>query len=222
MIKVDNVFVYNIANAVHAARNPLNSWDQSDSDIGFDELGAKDLELAKKLCKAGSSHRKFLRQIMVSIDITAPLYFWKEFDTYKIGTTANSCSTMHTIHKKKFTLDDFSTDHLGTLPVSVNEGKQNEVIDEHYDFLYPIEYIVQELNMARNMFLQTKDKKFWYTMIQLLPSSYNQMRTITMNYENIMNMIEQRKGHKLDEWNEFVEKLMALPYVEELYSCING
>ena len=222
MIKVDNVFVYNIANAVLAARNPLNSWDQSDSDFENDILGLRDLELAKRLCKAGPSHRKFLRQIFVSMDITAPLYFHKELDTYKVGTTANSCSTMHTIHKKPFKVSDFSTDHLGELPVSVNAGNPNEVTDEHYDFLYPLEYMVQELNMARNMYLQTKDKRYWYTMIQLLPSSYNQMRTITMNYENIVNIIGQRTGHKLDEWNEFVEKLKALPYMEDFYGSING
>lgn len=222
MIKVDNVFVYNIANAVHAARNPLNSWDQSDSDFEHDILGLKDLELAKRLCKAGPSHRKFLRQIFVSMNITAPLYFHKELDTYKVGTTANSCSTMHTIHKKPFKVSDFSTDHLGELPVSVNVGNPNEVTDEHYDFLYPLEYMVQELNMARNMYLQTKDKKYWYTMIQLLPSSYNQMRTVTMNYENIVNIISQRTGHKLDEWNEFVEKLRTLSYMEDFYGSING
>ena len=222
MIRVENVFVYNIANAVHASRNPLNSWDQSDSDFENDILGLRDLELAKRLCKAGPSHRKFMRQIFVSMDITAPLYFHKELDTYKVGTTANSCSTMHTIHKKPFKVSDFSTDHLGELPVSVNAGNPNEVTDEHYDFLYPLEYMVQELNMARNMYLQTKDKRYWYTMIQLLPSSYNQMRTITMNYENIVNIIGQRTGHKLDEWNEFVEKLKALPYMEDFYGSING
>ena len=222
MIRVENVFVYNIANAVLAARNPLNSWDQSDSDFENDILGLRDLELAKRLCKAGPSHRKFLRQIFVSMDITAPLYLHKELDTYKVGTTANSCSTMHTIHKKPFKVSDFSTDHLGELPVSVNAGNPNEVTDEHYDFLYPIEYMVQELNMARNMYLQTKDKRYWYTMIQLLPSSYNQMRTVTMNYENIVNIIGQRTGHKLDEWNEFVEKLRALPYMEDFYGSING
>ena len=222
MIKVDNVFVYNIANAVLAARNPLNSWDQSDSDFENDILGLRDLELAKRLCKAGPSHRKFLRQIFVSMDITAPLYFHKELDTYKVGTTANSCSTMHTIHRKEFEVGDFSTDHLGHLPVKKKKGDKTEFTDPNYDFLYPIENIVMDLNLARQMYLDTKDKRYWYTMIQLLPSSYNQMRTVTMNYENVVNIIGQRTGHKLDEWNEFVEKLRALPYMEDFYGSING
>lgn len=202
MIKVENIEVYNIARAIYSARNPLNSWEKSDSDLKNDILGPNDLDLAKRLYNAGPEHRKYLRQIFVSMDITAPLYWWKEFDTYKVGTVANSCSTMHKIAAKKFTLEDFSIEHLYT--------------DEREFF----KEIVERLNSAREMYLEndipSRKKCDWWQMIQLLPSSYNQRRTITMNYENVVSMIHQRTGHKLDEWNEFVKVLEDLPYIKEI------
>lgn len=206
MIKVENVDVWGFEHAVRGMRNPLNSWDKSDSDWGlwtndidsFD-VGQNDLDLMRRLYKAGSEHRKYLRQIVVSMDITAPLYWWKEFDTYKVGTVANSCSTMHKIAAKEFTLDDFSHEHL--LP------------DEAIEFM---KHLVDGLNFYRVKYLDTKDKKYWWQLIQLLPSSYNQRRTITMNYENVIMMIKQRTGHKLDEWNGFVEILKQLPYIREI------
>lgn len=208
MITFENTKVFNIARAVYSARNPLNSWDKSDSDLYNDILGENDLKLAQNLVKAGSDHRKFMRQIFVTVDITAPLYWWKEADTYKVGTVANSCSTMHTIHKKEFTVDDFSCEHLEWLPVD-NVGM--------YDFKWILDGVIRALNMARKMYLKTGDKKYWRQMIQLLPSSYNQRRTITMNYENIRNMYHARKNHKLDEWSKgFVEWIDTLPYAEEL------
>lgn len=207
MIKVENVKVYNIARAVYSARNALNSWDKSDSDLENDILGENDLELAKKLYKAGSSHRKFMRQIFVTMDITAPMYFWKEEDQYKVGTTTNSCSTMHSINKKEFELDDFSHEHLESAGLITLEG------------------IISRLNVARDYFNGKYDeisdnpvdkKKYWWEMIQLLPQSYNQRRTLTMTYENVVNIIDQRKGHKLTEWNNLIEVLLELPYLKEI------
>lgn len=198
MIKIENIKVYNIAMAVYSSRNAMNSWDKSDSDLEHDILGENDLDLAKRLYKAGTEHRKYLRQIFVSMDITAPLYWWKEFDTYKVGTVANSCSTMHKIHAKEFTLDDFSHENL------------------LYEWKSHLMNTIGALNLAREFYLKTKDKKYWWQMIQLLPSSYNQRRTITMNYENVMNIINQREGHKLDEWREMVATLRTLPYVKEI------
>lgn len=220
MIKVENIDVWGFEHAIRGMRNPLNSWDKSDSiwcyannrDESkcdavccddcvhrFYEIGKNDINLMRRLYKAGSEHRKYLRQICVSMDITAPLYWWKEFDTYKVGTAANSCSTMHKIHAKEFTLEDFSIEHL------------NEDVVEK-----PFNTIIDCLNFFRGLYLQSKDKDDWWQMIQLLPSSYNQRRTVTMNYENVVNMIHQRTGHKLDEWNEFVEILKNLPYVKEI------
>ena len=164
MIKIENIKVYNIARAVYSSRNAMNSWDKSDSDLEHDILGENDLDLAKRLFKAGTEHRKYLRQIFVSMDITAPLYWWKEADTYKVGTVANSCSTMHKIHAKEFTLDDFSHENL------------------LYEWKSHLMNTIGALNLAREFYLKTKDKKYWWQMIQLLPSSYNQRRTITMNY----------------------------------------
>ena len=201
MIKVENIGVWGFEHAIRGMRNPMNSWDKSDSrfwnNIAEYEIGKNDLDLMKRLYKAGTEHRKYLRQIMVSLDITAPLYWWKEFDTYKVGTTANSCSTMHKIAAKEFELDDFSHEHLS---VELN----------------CLEVTIIGLNSARKRYLNTKDKNHWWEMIQLLPSSYNQKRTITMNYENVVSMIHQRTGHKLDEWNDFVEILKNLPYVKEI------
>lgn len=220
MIKVDNVEVWGFEHAIRGMRNPMNSWEKSDSGIKpvrtdmFDDIrlqfvvGENDLDLMQRLYKGGSEHRKYLRQIFVSMDITAPLYWWKEFDTYKVGTVANSCSTMHKIHVKEFTLDDFSHDKL--LLGGVN-GRFCS-----YDYL---DMIIDCLNFYRNKFLETNEKLYWWQMIQLLPSSYNQKRTITMNYENVVNMIHQRKNHKLDEWRNFVAELEKLDYVKEIMRC---
>ena len=181
MIKLERFEVMNMNNAMRGARNPLNSWARMDSY--FDEdgkfvLGPNDLDLAKRLCKAGSDHRKFIRQIFVTVDITAPLYWWKEYDTYKIGTVANSTSTMHKIHSKPFEMADFSTDHMTDATL--------EMMQKNIDFLEGI----------RTEFVETKDKALWYSMIQLLPESYNQMRTCTLNYENLVGIYYSRKGHK--------------------------
>lgn len=223
MIEFNNTEVFNFEGAIRGMRNPLNSWDKSDSvfyhdpDCGFTEncttcelyfkdcscnkIGANDLDLMKRLIKAGSDHRKFMRQILVSVDITAPLYWWKEFDTYKVGTVSNSCSTMHKIHAKEFTFDDFSTDHL------TGDGKA---------FLVDL---IEFLEDTRKWFLSETDpgrkKMYWYELIQLLPTSYNQKRTITLNYEVLRNIYGSRKNHKLDEWSVgFMEWIRSLPYSE--------
>lgn len=217
MIKLENINVFNFEGAIRGMRNPLNSWDKSDSnfypwDETSVEIGENDLNLMKRLYKAGSEHRKYLRQIFVSMDITAPLYWWKEFDTYKIGTVSNSCSTMHTIHKKEFSLDDFSIEHVSDDSLEVNYKYVkywNKPIDALVD-------LIDILNACREKYLETKDKKWWWQLIQLLPSSYNQKRTITMNYENVITIIKQRTGHKLDEWNFFIDELKQLPYVEKI------
>ena len=206
MIKFKNTEVFNFEGAIRGMRNPLNSWDKSDSNFRYEYeeqayLGPNDLDLMKRLVKSGSDHRKFMRQILVSVDSTAPLYWWKEFDTYKVGTVSNSCSTMHKIHDKEFTIDDFSYDHC-----------KDDPIVENY-----INDTLWILNRAREQFLQTKDKAFWWDMIQLLPSSYNQKRTITLNYETLYNIYGSRKDHKLDEWSVgFMKWIESLPYAEEL------
>lgn len=226
MIRVEHVKVFNFEGAIRGLRNPMNSWDKSDSGYNCVQnneelchphctidnycdrrtskliIGKNDLGLMQKLYQGGPEHRKYLRQIFVSMDITAPLYWWKEFDTYKVGTVANSCSTMHKIAAKQFTLEDFSIEHLYT--------------DEREFF----KEIVERLNSAREMYLEndipSRKKCDWWQMIQLLPSSYNQKRTVTMNYENVVSIIRQRTGHKLDEWNEFVKVLEDLPYIKEI------
>ena len=199
MIKIENVKAYNIARAIYSARNPMNSWAMSDSDLENDIVGENDFALAKRLFDAGTEHRKYLRQIFVTCDILAPLYWWKEFDTYKVGTTANSCSTMHKIHSKEFVLDDFSTEHLHRLAYST------------------LENVVYDLNYYRELYLKSKSKDYWWDMIQLLPSSYNQLRTVTMNYEVLANIIRQRKNHKLDEWIKFCEVMLeANPILHRL------
>jgi hypothetical protein len=209
MIKVENVEVYGWEAAIRGARNPMNSWDKSDStcdDCRRDcptrdcvdcdvYVGLNDHKLLCGLANAGPDHGKFLRMITVSLDITAPLYWWKEFDTYKVGTVANSCSTMHKIHAKQFTFDDFSHDHL-----DLGLGVLGTVIDY--------------LNVYRDEFLSTKDKKYWWQMIQLLPSSYNQRRTVMLNYQVLKTMFHARKNHKLDEWREFCDWIRTLPYFE--------
>ena len=209
MIKIEKAEVYGWEASIRGMRNPLNSWDKSDSIFGNDSvfvIGDCDLSLMRKLAKAGSDHRKFLRQIMVSVDITAPLYWWKEFDTYKVGTVANSCSTMHTIHKKPFELDDFSHEHL------FNACDMRTV--DYCDYLLTLEIVIDTLNDARNKFLDTKDKSYWWQIIQLLPASFNQKRTITLNYEVLLNMYHARKNHKLDEWHTLCDWIRTLPYSE--------
>ena len=200
MIKFETNDVWGFEWAFKGMRNPMNSWDKSDSNWLFQEIGENDLALAKKLINAGSEHRKFLRQIYVSVDITAPLYWWKEFDTYKIGTVANSCSTMHKIHEKEFTLSDFSCEHLS--PPAISNLKST----------------IKCMNDYREEFLKDKNKHNWWQIIQLLPSSYNQTRTVTMTYENIYTMRQQRKGHKLDEWRiDFFNWSDELPHLKELF-----
>lgn len=206
MIKLERISVMNFENAIRGARNPMNSWDRMDSyydEKGNFILGENDLSLAKRLAKAGSDHRKFLRQIFVSIDITAPLYWWKEFDTYKVGTTANSCSTMHKIHAKEFTQEDFSFERT------------------HKDCAWFIKSILNVLNTSREKFLETKEKMYWDNMIQFLPSSYNQMRTVTLTYENLINIYHARRHHKLIEWHILCDLIETLPYAKELI-CGDG
>ena len=206
MIKIENTEVVGWEHAIRGMRNPKNSWDKSDSgyvvnDIekpyseweGF-SVGPNDKELMQKLCKAGTDHRKFMRMIVVYADITAPLYFWKEFDTYKVGTVANSCSTMHKIADKEFTLGDFSTEKM------VNR--------------YVLNLVIEELNRLRKHYLEDKEKAYWYSMIQLLPSSYNQRRTVMLNYEVLANIYKSRRNHKLDEWVEFCKIIETLPHSE--------
>jgi hypothetical protein len=196
MILIENVEVTGFKAAIRGMRNPLNSWDKSDSDFGTDTLGDNDYKLAMKLAKAGTDHRKFMRMINVTVDITAPLYWWKEADTYKVGTVCNSTSTMHKIHAKEFTLDDFSTEHL--------MGFYWNRLDE----------FIRHLNFCREKFIETNDKDWWWQMIQLLPSSYNQKRTIQLNYEVLANIYKSRRNHKLDEWRDFCIWIKSLPYSE--------
>lgn len=217
MIKVELGEVWGWHHALRGMRNPMNSWDRADSDIERGFIGKNDADLMRRLYNGGAVHRKYLRQVFVSADITAPLYWWKEYDTYKVGTTANSCSTMHKIAAKPFELDDFSWDHLLNTGCDLFElkwGTDCSTMVQPQHFL--IEYIISVLNVCREKYLETKDKRYWWQMIQLLPSSYNQKRTVTFSYENAVTMIEQRTGHKLDEWNEFVEMLKTLPFMDIL------
>lgn len=204
MLKLERTSVMNLENAMRGARNPMNSWAKSDSaydDKGNYILGENDLALARKLCRAGSDHRKFMRQILVSADITAPLYWWKEFDTYKVATVANSTSTMHKIHAKPFELSDFSADKLSDGALAA--------------FRAYIDY----MEATRLRFVEAKDKRDWYDLIQLLPSSYNQLRTVTMNYETLVNIYYARRAHKLDEWHVFCDWIRTLPYADDLICC---
>ena len=208
LIKVENTHIDNVVRAVYSARNAMNSWNKSDSDLETNTLGDNDLQLAKRLSKAGSDHRKYLRMINVTMDITAPLYWWKEFDTYKVGTVANSCSTMHKIAEKEFTLDDFSHEHLTLYDVD-GEICRN--------WLGDLEDLIDDINLARELFIKTKDKKYWWQMIQLLPSSYNQLRTVQLNYEVLYNIYNARKNHKLDEWHILCDSILQLPYFKEIF-----
>ena len=216
MIKVENIEIFGLDGAMRGMRNPLNSWDKADTtvyqghDKEFVNIGVNDLNLATRLIKAGTEHRKFLRMIHVQMDVTAPLYWWKEADTYKVGTTANSCSTMHKITAKEFTLDDFSHDHLFNDAVVYNGYVSTSVL----------ECVIGALNEFRNLYLETKDKRYWWQMIQLLPSSYNQRRTWDMSMETLLSILHQRKNHKLDEWNEFRDIcLEQVPYLKEFYEA---
>lgn len=201
MIRITNISVMNFENAMRGARNPMNSWARMDSyydDEGNFVLGENDLSLASRLAKAGSDHRKFVRQIIVSLDISAPFYWWKEFDTYKVGTVANSCSTMHKIQAKEFTREDFSCEKMS------EEG------------LAVLDSVIAFMERERLAFIETKDKAHWYNMIQMLPTSYNQLRTVTLNYEVLINIYKARRYHKLDEWKIFCAEIEKLPYAKEL------
>lgn len=243
MIKITNVETFGWKPAIRGMRNPMNSWDKSDS-ISFDfydsnetgdvddyvhdstqinqfeylYLGPNDFDLMQRLSKAGTDHRKFMRMITVYCDILAPLYWWKEFDTYKVGTVTNSCSTMHKIHAKDFYISDFSEDHL------LMERPDESIYDENERdiTMAPNEllgYICATLNTYRNLYLETKNKKYWWQMIQLLPSSYNQKRTVMMNYEVLANIYKSRKTHKLDEWHTFCYWIESLPYSGIITGC---
>lgn len=248
MLKIENSEVLGWEHAIRGMRNPMNSWDQSDSDeedfaekpegsliVKYGDeynylLGPNDQSLMMQLRNAGTDHRKFMRMIVVYLDITAPLYWWKEFDTYKVGTVANSCSTMHKIHAKEFTLDDFSHEHLirnwgdsednksfifteYDVPLDPDDEESEEIKFTDADSpLNVLEYTITALNHQREAYLVTKNKKFWWQMIQLLPTSYNQKRTIMLNYEVLANIYKSRRLHKLDEWRIFCAWIESLPY----------
>jgi hypothetical protein len=221
MIMIEKVDVWGFEHAIRGMRNPMNSWERSDTQFyPYDQqnpsIGENDRDLMTRLIRGGQPHRKFLRQIFVSVDITAPLYWWKEFDTYKVGTTANSCSTMHKIHAKEFELEDFSHEHLFDWVEEV-DGEQYK-----YDAVGWLNNTISQLNYARHLYLETKNKDYWWLMIQLLPTSYNQKRTVTMTYENLLNMLEYRRGHKLDEWRQFCDWILTLPYGELLKEGIEN
>lgn len=203
MIKFETNDVWGFEWAFKGMRNPMNSWDKSDSNWLFQEIGENDLALAKKLINAGSEHRKFLRQIYVSVDITAPMFWWFEYDTYKVGTTRNSCSKMHKIHVKPFEYDDFSHEGIDELEQGMKE-------------LFMV--YIQMLEVLRNKFNETQEKKYWRALIEMLPEGYNMRATVTMTYENIYAMRQQRKGHKLDEWRiDFFNWSDTLPHLKELF-----
>jgi len=252
MIQIDKTEVFGWESAIRGMRNPMNSWDKSDSysitvpegwridyngnpvdlipehtvncykrkEEGSFVIGDNDLKLMKNLSKAGPDHGKFLRMINVTCDINAPLYWWKEYDTYKVGTVANSCSTMHKIHAKEFVLEDFSTDQL------LDEYPEFDNEEDAIDFdgvvtpLIDLEYDIWKLNLYRKIFLKTKNKVWWWQMIQRLPSSYNQKRTVQLNYQVLKNMYNARKSHKLDEWRNFCAWCETLPYFKEI--CLGG
>lgn len=218
MLKVEKIDVWGFEHAVRGMRNPLNSWNRNDSEyredgkteeividgktydkVNFEfKIGPNDMDLMKRLFNAGTEHRKYLRQIFVAMDITAPLYWWKEFDKYQIGVTTNSCSTMHKIASKDLTLDDFSVEHLNTTNKEC------------------LEVLLDNFNFHRKKFVEEGDKEDWWQLIQLLPTSFNQKRTVTLNYENVVCMIKQRTGHKLDEWHVLIDEFKKLPYIEDL------
>ena len=226
MIKIENTEVLGWEAAIRGMRNPMNSWNKSDSAVVLHaavSVGNNDLDLMKRLRNAGTDHRKFMRMITVYVDLTAPLYWWKEFDTYKVGTVANSCSTMHKIHSKEFTLDDFSTEHLlniwdsGAAFVYDCPVREANEVEEGKCYLASLELLkltIDVLNVYRYRFIKTNNKTHWWQMIQLLPASYNQKRTVMLNYEVLANMYHSRKNHKLDEWHELCRWIEGLPYSE--------
>ena len=217
MLKIENLEVFGWEHAIRGMRNPKNSWEKSDSEwvpqfdtaqgpvAGEFIIGPNDYALMKNLRNAGTDHRKFMRMITVYVDIKAPLYWWKEFDTYKVGTVANSCSTMHKIHAKEFTLDDFSCEHL----LEGSDVDWGDVVGKSV-----LEHVIFSLNVYRGLYLSTKDNKYWWQMIQLLPTSYNQKRTVMLNYEVLANIYKSRRNHKLDEWHTFCDWIEELPYSE--------
>lgn len=232
MIKIEHIETLGWEAAIRGMRNPMNSWEKSDSEwhligtpgtnqaVANDKylrekycIGNNDLDLMKRLCNAGTDHRKFMRMITVYMDITAPLYWWKEFDTYKVGTVANSCSTMHKIADKEITLDDFSHNHLYAED-DIDGMYYSTTAEEEFTSTDVLKVIVEALNNYRKMYLATKDKKYWWQLIQLLPSSYNQRRTVMLNYEVLANMYKSRKNHKLDEWINFCSEIERLPHSE--------
>lgn len=244
MLKIEKTEVVGFEAAIRGMRNPKNSWEKSDSELGCEEvtgshrfcrecddtiyihdacscgrgntpgfvLGLNDYDLMTRLRNAGTDHRKFMRMIVVYLNITAPLYWWKEFDTYKVGTVANSCSTMHKIYAKEFTLDDFSYEHLIDSPLVEEEPGKPALLNMQAREMLVI--LVNVLNAARYNYLKTNDKKYWWQLIQLLPSSYNQKRTVMLNYEVLANIYKSRKDHKLDEWHTFCDWIEGLPYSE--------
>ena len=233
MIKLENVVLASpdqMEFIIQGMRNPMNSWEKSDSSCGkatrvtnaqwSDDyfIGTNDANLMQRLSKAGTDHRKFMRMMPVYVRITAPLYWWKEFDTYKVGTVANSCSTMHKIAEKEFALDDFSTEHLLGFDGSHNDEREVPYVPIDHDDISPLGLykcgIIPMLNLCRRRYLETKLKIYWWQMIQLLPSSYNQTRNVMMNYEVLANIYKSRRGHKLDEWREFCKWIESLPYSE--------
>lgn len=232
MIKIENCEVVGWESAIRGMRNPMNSWNKSDSGfkvmnqddygLGYKPIyefivGENDLKLMKQLCKAGTDHRKFMRMITVYVDITAPLYWLKEFDTYKISTVSNSCSTMHKIHTKELTLDDFSHENL----IDFCDGTEGYLDTHCFTPKNILEFVIETLNHYRSLYIDTKDKKYWYQMIQLLPSSYNQKRTVMLNYEVLANMYKSRKNHKLDEWRSLCEWIKTLPYSKLITGELN-
>lgn len=223
MISLSNAVVFGWHSAIMGMRNPMNSWAKSDSVFYSDfscQIGQNDLNLMKTLIKSGTEHRKFLRMIHVQMDIEAPLYWWKEFETYKIGTVSNSCSTMHKIAAKEFTLDDFSHEHLTckTEGLWVNADGRDFMCSA-LDFC---QITCDVLNYYRELYLKTKDKKYWWQMIQLLPSSYNQLRTVDLNYEVLLNQYFQRKDHKLDEWRIYCEQIKCFPYLSDFIEVLKN
>ena len=247
MLTIENFEVMGWEHAIRGMRNPKNSWEKSDSGWGkkvyshtgpedcdrelesvpvaydYDDeyyLGPNDQKLMMNLRNAGTDHRKFMRMITVYLDITAPMYWLKEFDTYKVGTVANSCSTMHKIHDKEFTLENFSTEHLMSGIEDLSVRKSFIAVNEHdgvsclWSPIHVLHTVIEALNVNRKMYLETKDKRYWWQMIQLLPSSYNQKRTVMLNYEVLANMYKSRRNHKLDEWHTFCDWIEKLPYSE--------
>lgn len=232
MLKIENTEVLGWEHAIRGMRNPMNSWAKSDSEVSICEcerwphdvkksfacLGSNDLDLMKRLRNAGTDHRKFMRMIVVYADLTAPLYWWKEFDTYKVGTVANSCSTMHKIAEKEFTLEDFSCENLIDYTLYSCDEPEGLCLKEaphiQYGGVQLLYLTINVLNFYRQRYLETKDKKYWWQMIQLLPSSYNQRRTVMLNYEVLANIYKSRRNHKLDEWHSFCDWIEELLYSE--------